>query len=149
MRDRHHMNLLRQVADIRKLQEQSAQGYAGAARATLQDKQQQLERYEAQTRSTEKSWRTAMMARSFDVAIGSLWASVLIDHAEQAKFAGAERDAATGDHEARMKECNIARVRWQQAEEAARAAKRRYAHRKEEAHLNDMADRAAGSWRCQ
>lgn len=140
------MNLLRRVADIRRLLEQSAEAHAGSAMVLLREKKQQLDTHVAECRSTEKSWCAAMMARPFDVAIASLWSGVLVDHAEQVKTASAEHETAAGDHEARMKEWNVARMRQEQADEAAHEARRRYARKIEEIHLNTIADRVAAGW---
>jgi hypothetical protein len=132
---------LREIAAIRSLQTQAAEGRAAAAARNLTDRDIARQQAEARRQQVERSWEGSMTAQPLSIDLAVAWSQALRHEDAAVVRAAKDYDDAAAKALQRATELHGARILQDGADEMAQAAQRAWLRQLEEGHLADSADR--------
>jgi hypothetical protein len=133
--------VLVKIVAVRNVQRIAAEGEAGRAAAALREKKDAARAGEDRLLDAERAWRACFGRDVIDLGTAALWSA---DAAAKRRILR-EANAAVADAgnvlETKTRAWHLATVRHDLAHAAHRKARRDVERRREEARLNDIADR--------
>jgi len=145
MRARRQIIAISAILEVRRLQELAAEMAAGKAAEALRSAQDTRDGRAEQLGSDQEDWARAMADASLSLPIAALWANQVARSEGALKSAEAEVSSATHDSRMRADEWSVALACSKTAGELAQMAFRSARRAREEAALNELADRASHS----
>jgi hypothetical protein len=145
MRASLQLNSVKAVLEVRRLQELAAEMAAAKAAAALRTAQDRREEGAQQLKADEEDWARAVADASLSLPVAALWANQVAQSQAALKEADLAADAAEQQKCMRSDEWSVALGRSNAAGKLARVVFRGARRVREEAVLNEIADRAGRS----
>jgi hypothetical protein len=143
MRRRDEVSLLRAITEIRDLQRAAAEMEAARAAAALREKNDVKSEAERACQSSEERWLNAVQAPAIRLDVMPLWSAHVIREGESARRASSDAEAASAELKRRATDWHAAVARRDAAGALACEAAKDEQRRREEAALQEAADRHA------
>ncbi len=143
MARKNEISLLKRIAAIRDLQRAGAQAQAGRAAAALREKQSLHGDRERRRQSIEDGWAASLSTPPVQMETAALWSAALLQEDVGVRRASREVDTAAAELQRRTTGWHEATNRRDAAQDMARQAVKDCRHHREEAALQEAADRFA------
>lgn len=145
MRADRQVNAMKAIIEVRRLQELAAEMAAAKAAEALWTAQTCRDESAGQLHSNQEDWARAVADPSLSLPVAALWANEVARSETALKAAEAEVGSAEQHKRVRSDEWSTALARSEAAGELAQAVFRSARRTREEATLNELADRAGRS----
>jgi hypothetical protein len=144
MRTLADIKTLRKIAAVRDLQRARAETAAQRAAITLQSAQLARDEKEHQLAALDQGWRDAVAGTALGTGIAAAWSTALVRQSVSLRESEAERVAAHTDHDRCINEWRFSVLQCDVSHQLADRAVRNAARRRDEARLNEAAERHPG-----
>jgi hypothetical protein len=137
---------LREIATVRRLQRIGSEARAAQASLDLRETESALSEKQLAMQNTEENWKNAVMAPRYQFEMVPFWSAALMRNQNVVRGAVDERDAAATWLNQMKTAWSVATIRYEDAEDRARAALRKAVQLRDEKMLQESADRYSLRW---
>jgi hypothetical protein len=134
---------MREIAEVRALQQAAAEAEAVRAAAGAREAKSRRDDGASRLSDEQDGWAASMDGHRFDPGVARAWSSGVRRREDELRELEGALGTASGEEERKASAWHAARARSEAAEEEAKRSARAASRWREEASLTEIADRAA------